>query len=131
MSDGNGKGEALFPTPSHRQAVVASSHVFLPPPCFDSTSFLFILFICSDLACLHSLSRTSSLQTAAYTVLCVDDQARQYYYEVEYATGSMMDDLEFLHTHLESGCNALAERVSLARTVRLFVGLRFYNPTKY
>ena len=51
-------------------------------------------------------------------LLCVDDQARQYYYEVAYATGSMKDPLESLCTRFEGECNALAERVILAQTMQ-------------
>ena len=78
MSDGNGKGEALFPTPSPRQAVVASSHVRLPPPCFDSTSsFSFSSFAQTRLAYIYLVEPPVSKQLHIL-LLCVDDQARQY-----------------------------------------------------
>jgi hypothetical protein len=42
----------------------------------------------------------------------------QYYYEVVHASASMNDALEFLRARFEGERNALAERVSLARTLQ-------------
>ena len=50
--------------------------------------------------------------------LCVDDRARQYYYEVDRPDASMNNFLELLCARFEGEHNALAERVSLAKTVQ-------------
>ena len=80
--------------------------------------FLFVLFICSDLACLHCVTEPPVSKQLDMLLLCVEDQTRLYYYEVDHATGSMKDVLEFLRTHFKCECNARAERVTLVRTVQ-------------
>ena len=49
-------------------------------------------------------------------LLCVDDQARHYYYEVDRLDDSMNNALEFLRALFEGERNALAECLSLAKT---------------
>ena len=51
-------------------------------------------------------------------LLCFDDRARQYYYEVDRPDDSMNNALEFLRARFEGGRNALAEHASLAKTVQ-------------
>ena len=51
-------------------------------------------------------------------LLCVDDLARQYYYEVDRPDDSMNNALEFLCARFVGERNALAERVSLEKTVQ-------------
>ena len=51
-------------------------------------------------------------------LLCVDDQARQYYYEVDRPGDSMNNALEFPRARFEGERNAQAERVSLEKTVQ-------------
>ena len=47
-----------------------------------------------------------------------DDRTRQYYYEVDRPDDSMNSALEFLRAQFEGERNALAERVSLVKTVQ-------------
>ena len=51
-------------------------------------------------------------------LLCDGDRARQYYYEVDRPDDSMNSGLEFLRAQFEGERNALAERVSLVKTVQ-------------
>ena len=51
-------------------------------------------------------------------LLCVDDRARQYYYEVDRPDDSMNNALEFLRARFEGERNALAEHVSLEKMVQ-------------
>ena len=51
-------------------------------------------------------------------LLRVDDRARQYYYEMDRPYYSMNNALEFLRARFEGERNALAERVSLAKTMQ-------------
>ena len=54
-------------------------------------------------------SRTSHVSKQLdMLLLCVDDQARQYYYEVDRPDDSMNNVLEFLHARFEGERNALA-----------------------
>ncbi len=82
--------------------------------------FLFQLIFCIFLnqAGLHSYNRTSRVQTAGHVVLCVDYQARHCYYEVDRPDDSMKNALEFLRALFDGERNALAERISLAKTVQ-------------
>ena len=51
-------------------------------------------------------------------LLCVDDRAGQYYYEVDRPEDSMNNTLELLRARFEGERNALAEHVSLAKMVQ-------------
>ena len=115
MSEDDSEHGASLPTPGPRST---SPRVRFSPPRFDSTSFsLFSVFSQTWLAYIRITEPPVSKQLDML-LLCVDDRARQYYYEVDRPDDSMNSALEFLHAQFEDERNALAERVSLVKTVQ-------------
>ena len=115
MSEDNSEHGASFPTPASR---ATSSRISFSPPRFDSiSSSSFSTFSRTWLAYIR-VAEPPVPKQLDMLLLCVDDQARQYYYEVDRPDDSMNNTLEFLRARFEGECNALAEPVSLAKTVQ-------------
>ena len=115
MSEDDSKHGAIFLTPAPR---CTSSLVRFSPPHIDSTSSSsFSAFSRTWLAYICVTEPPMSKQQDML-LLCVDDLARQYYYEMDRPDDSMNNAQEFLRARFEGERNALAERVSVAKTVQ-------------
>ena len=115
MSEDDSEHGASFPTAAPRYT---SPRVRFSPPRFDSTSSSsFSAFSRTWLAYIRVTEPLVSKQLDML-LLCVDDRARQYYYEVDRPEDSMNNALELLRARFEGERNALAECVSLAKTVQ-------------
>ena len=112
MSEDDSEHGASLPTPAPSST---SPRVGFSPPHFDSTSSS--SFSRTWLAYIRVTEPPVSKQLDML-LLCVDDRARQYYYEVDRPDDSMNSALEFLRAQFAGERNALAERVSLVKTVQ-------------
>ena len=107
------KHEASFPPPPP-----PSTSLYFSTSYFFSFTFwlyLFQLVYCYflELGCPSFTSKQLDM-----LLLCVDDRAQQYYYEVDRPDDSMNNTLGFLRARFEVERNALAERVSLEKMVQ-------------
>ena len=111
MSEDDSEHGTRLPTPAPH---ATSPRVRFSSPRFDSTSSSsFSSFTRTWLAYIRVTEPQLDM-----LLLCVDDRARQYYYEVDRPEDSMNNTLEFLRARFEGERNTLAEHVSLAKTVQ-------------
>ncbi len=114
MSEDNSKHGAIFLTPAPR---CISSLVRFSPHIDSTSSSSFSAFSRTWLVYIRVTEPPVSKQQDML-LLCVDDLARQYNYEMDRPDDSMNNAQEFLRARFEGEHNALAERVSLAKTVQ-------------
>ena len=116
MSEDDSEHWASLLTPA---ACSTSPRVRFSPPRFDSTSSSSFSEFSRTWPAYIRVTEPPVTKQLDMLLLCFDDRARQYYYEVDRPDDCMNNALEFLRARFEGEYNALAERVSLAKTVQL------------